>query len=82
MPKRSYEHSNIETRIKEIVNFRNAHQKLREVVSKVFSEERNEGEIHALREINIAYTHFTTFDVLDISQEGSATWVQARKQYE
>lgn len=82
LPKKEFEHSALQNRILELQQFKNSHERLKEVISSVFNEERQQGEIMALREINLAYAHFTTFDILDLSKEGCDTWEMARKQYE
>jgi dynein heavy chain 1, cytosolic len=82
LPKKDFEHSALQNRIGELHQFKSSHERLKEVISSVFNEERQQGEIMALREINLAYAHFTTFDILDLSKEGSDMWEMARKQYE
>lgn len=82
LPKKSFEHSNLEQRINDLLTFRKNHEELRNVITKVFSEDRQQGEILALKEINQAYNVFTSFDILDLSKEGTELWEAAKKQYE
>jgi dynein heavy chain 1 len=82
LPKKDFEHTALNNRIVELQTFKSSHERLKEVITSVFSEERQQGEIMALREINLAYAHFTTFDILDLSKEGQEMWEMAKKQYE
>lgn len=79
--KKVFEHTSLEERMQELLAFRENHEKLREVVSKVFTDDK-QGDVQALREINLAYQNFSSFDVLELSKEGHEMWEQARKQYE
>lgn len=83
LPQRTFDHYEVENRLKEIQSFRKGHEKLREVVTKVFSDDdRQQSELAALREIHAAYSYFNNFDVLDLSTSGKDAWDLARKQYE
>ncbi|RLN69358.1 hypothetical protein BBJ29_000235 [Phytophthora kernoviae] len=85
------EHVAIEERLLELYEFREQHEKLREVIQRVLGganaialNESRGGEVtdDALAEINSAYAQLSSLDPLDVSGEGMTAWKNLRKAYD
>lgn len=85
------EHTAIEERIAELGEFREQHEKLRDVIHRVVdsgstangaAEVRGEITGDAIVEINAAYAQLNTIDPLDVSVEGTVAWKNVRKTYD
>lgn len=84
------EHAAIEERLLELYEFREQHEKLRQVIERVLgsaagasaNDSRAEVTGDALTEINAAYMQLSTLDPLDVSGEGTTAWKNMRKSYE
>ncbi|RLN48678.1 hypothetical protein BBJ28_00009539 [Nothophytophthora sp. Chile5] len=84
------EHVAIEERLLELYEFREQHEKLREVIQRVLgssngmgpNEPRGEVTDDALTEINAAYAQLNSLDPLDVSSEGTTAWKNLRKAYD
>ncbi|ETM34531.1 hypothetical protein L914_18397 [Phytophthora nicotianae] len=85
------EHVAIEERLLELYEFREQHEKLRDVIQRVLGgsnaigldEARGgDGTNDALAEINSAYAQLNSLDPLDVSGEGMTAWKNLRKAYD
>uniref|UniRef100_K3WUC5 Dynein heavy chain, cytoplasmic n=1 Tax=Globisporangium ultimum (strain ATCC 200006 / CBS 805.95 / DAOM BR144) TaxID=431595 RepID=K3WUC5_GLOUD len=84
------EHTAIEERLLELYEFREQHEKLRQVIERVLgsSSAITAGDVRvevtddALTEINAAYMQLSSLDPLDVSGEGTTAWKNMRKSYE
>lgn len=84
------EHTAIEERLLELYEFREQHEKLRQVIERVLgsspgtaaNDVRGEVTDDALTEINAAYMQLSALDPLDVSGEGTTAWKNMRKSYE
>lgn len=74
------EHTVSLDRIEDIRRVRRQHEKLQDVVKHVLPGERR-GESTATKEIQAAYSVFTSVEALDVSRAGQDAWENARKQY-
>jgi dynein heavy chain 1 len=86
------EHMAVEERLAELSEFREQHEKLRDVIHRVVesgstasgssTEVRGEITGDAITEINAAYAQLNTLDPLDVSVEGTTAWKNVRKTYD
>lgn len=79
------EHSGIEERLLELHEFREQHEKLRQVIERVLgssTDARSDVSDEALVEINAAYARFGGLNALDVSGDGAAAWKNLRKAYD
>ncbi|CAI5714683.1 unnamed protein product [Hyaloperonospora brassicae] len=85
------EHVAIEERLLELYEFREQHEKLRDVIQRVLGASNNvglddprtsDGTNDALTEVNLAYSQLNSLDPLDISGEGVTAWKNLRKAYD
>ncbi|EPR57558.1 dynein heavy chain [Toxoplasma gondii GT1] len=75
------EHLVIQERIGELRQFRRQHHRLKEVISRVLSENAG-GDLTAQKEVASAYELLQSVDVLDLSRAGQEAWEAARKAYD
>lgn len=85
------EHTSIEERLLELYEFREQHEKLRQVIERVSESSAATGandvrgadiNADALTEINAAYNQLSSMDPLDVSVEGTSAWKNLRKSYD
>jgi dynein heavy chain 1 len=86
------EHAATEERVRELAEFREQHEKLRQVIERVIrspttisrSNGSGSSEIteEALVEINAAYMQLNSLDPLDVSGDGTVAWANVKKSYD
>ncbi|KAI9911312.1 hypothetical protein PsorP6_009030 [Peronosclerospora sorghi] len=85
------EHVAIEDRLLELYEFREQHEKLRDVIQRVLGDSNSFGlddlresdsTNNALTEINSAYSQLNSLDPLDVSDAGMTAWKNLRKAYD
>lgn len=76
-----FEHSFLQERLDDIRKFRKQHQKLKSVITNVFSDDRGLGN-SANKDITVAYGVFLSIDPLDLTTAGEDVWEKAKVSYE
>lgn len=75
------EHVILQERLLEVRQFRRQHHRLKEVLSRVFSD-GGRGEIAASKDVEAAFQLVESVDALDLSRGGEQAWEAAQKAYD
>lgn len=77
----TFEHFNLEKRLKDIKKFRKEHNNLKEIAETLISSTEDNSDSTLSKELDNAYSTICIVNVLDLSRDGEAIWVKHRNEY-